>query len=100
MGPTRTSTSPPRTRRRPHTLHRTRRCRRRHRHYPHQRHYRGDLRGSHHRHHRQSPGSSMAGRRWGRRWDPRTRKVHKCALHNSTMRSRGFARSLWLCHLM
>ena len=77
MGPTRTSTSHPRTRCRPRILHRrTRPRRRRHRPHPHHRYRcRGDLRGSHH--HRQSPGSSMA----GRRWDPHTRKVHMCALH-------------------
>ena len=99
MGPTRTGTSPPRIRRHPHILHRKQCCRHRHRrgshqrHYSHHRHCRGDF--SHH--HRHRPGSSKAGRTWGRRRDPRTRKVHRCALHVSTMPYRGFARSLRVC---
>ena len=100
MGPTRTGTSPRIIRRHPRILHRKKCCSHRHRRGSHQRHY------SHHpshcckdlrHHHRHRPGSSKAGWRWGRRRDPRTRKVHRCALHISTMRSRGFARSLRVC---
>ena len=99
MGPTRTSTGPRIIRRHPRILHRKECCSHRHRRGTHQRQY------SHHpsqcrkdvRHHRHRPGSSKAGRRWGRRRDPRARKVHRCALHVSTMRSRGFARSLRVC---
>ena len=99
MGPTRTGTGPRIIRRHPRILHRKECCSHRHRRGTHQRQY------SHHpsqcrkdvRHHRHRPGSSQAGRRWGRRRDPRTRKVHSCALHISTMRSRGFARSLRVC---
>ena len=99
MGPTRTGTGPRIIRRHPRILHRKECCSHRHRRGTHQRQY------SHHpnqcrkdvRHHRHRPGISKAGRRWGRRRDPRTRKVHRCALHISTMRSRGFARSLRVC---